>query len=278
MITSLTEEQQALFPVYRDKWIKIGLCTESADRKMAEEGVKEAYENVGLTPPSKIIWVDSPHAGQIEAKKINESQFQPCYGQHDASWLSYYDYFFEVFNLECIKKLSGLFKIAKSAGWWWAYEGLAIISERPCELHQDETGRLHCETGKALRYCDDWGFYCWHGVTVPEKVIMHPEQITLEEINSQTNIEVKRIMIERFGIGKYLEQSKATIVDMDASPIPGGAPRVLMKDSNGFQYLCGTDGSTERVYFMSVPNNVTTCRQAHEAISGISEECLVAEC
>jgi hypothetical protein len=275
-ITELTEEQKALFPVYRDKWIKIGLQTGPGDRDKAEDGVRKAYMAVDLEPPEKMVWVTSPYAGQLEAKKYADNSI-PIYGQHFASWLSFYDYFDQVVGVKNIEAIRNLIQVAENCCWWWAFDKLAILSQRADELHLDERGRLHHESKMAIRYPDDWGVYSWHGVRVPEKVITDPDSLTIDEIKNTENIEVRRVMIERFGVGKYLKEIDASIVDMDASPVVGGAPRVLMQDENGMQFLCGTDGSTKRVYFMSVPDDVKTCREAHEAISGISEEKLIAE-
>jgi hypothetical protein len=275
-IEKLTPEQEAQLSVYRDKWIAIGLQTGLADRERAEAGVKLIYEAADLPHPDEIVWVDSPYAGHKKAKEFTDDP-KPLHGQHSAAWLSFYEYFYEVVGLECVKPLVGFFEVAKSAGWWWCFDKLAIMSERASESHMDEQGRLHREAGPAIVYPDGWGVYSWHGVRVPEKVIMDPSSLTVDEIQAEQNIEVRRIMIERYGVGDFLHQTKAEIVDMDASPIAGGAPRVLMRDSQGLQFLCGTDGSTKRVYFMSVPDDVATCKAAHEAICGFSEDRLVAE-
>ena len=58
-IESLPPEQIARLPEFVKKWTKIGLCTEPANRQLAEEGILEAYEIVGLAPP-KVVWCDSP--------------------------------------------------------------------------------------------------------------------------------------------------------------------------------------------------------------------------
>ena len=59
IITELTKEQIDLQKVYRDKWIDIGLNTNPADRKKAEECIKLMYNKAKIKEP-KIIWCDSP--------------------------------------------------------------------------------------------------------------------------------------------------------------------------------------------------------------------------
>ena len=61
MITELTPEQEAQLKVYAEKWRKIGLSTEPANRPEAERGVNLAYELAGLKPPKEIIWCQSPY-------------------------------------------------------------------------------------------------------------------------------------------------------------------------------------------------------------------------
>ena len=55
MITSLTKEQRELLPVYRDKWMRIGLSTEPCDVEKAKIAVSDAYRMAGLEPPK--IWL-----------------------------------------------------------------------------------------------------------------------------------------------------------------------------------------------------------------------------
>src|ERR1051326_8540389 len=68
-ITSLTPEQKARFAEWRDRWIKIGLCTDQADRDKFERAAIECYRHAGLAPPKRIVWVQSPlvlaYAGPI---------------------------------------------------------------------------------------------------------------------------------------------------------------------------------------------------------------------
>ena len=59
-IKKLTDEQIARFPEFVERWKKIGLSTERADRSKAEQAAKDAYKEANLTPPELIIWCDSP--------------------------------------------------------------------------------------------------------------------------------------------------------------------------------------------------------------------------
>jgi len=174
--------------------------------------------------------------------------------------------------------MAGLIATGRECGWWWPFKNLVVITDRPLVLHRDERTRLHCEDGPAIAYRDGFGIYAWHGVRVNAHVITKPETITLAEIDKTENIEVRRVMVERYGVGRYLGEIGAKVVDMDALKLEGSACRILLREpKSGDQWLEGTDGSTARVYFMNVPREVQTCREAHNAIAGFDETRLIAE-
>lgn len=60
-IEKLTLEQEALIPVYREKWRAIALSTEPIDRQKAKEAVFAAYAAIGKPEP-KVLFCDSPQA------------------------------------------------------------------------------------------------------------------------------------------------------------------------------------------------------------------------
>jgi len=61
VIDKVTPEQEALIPVYREKWRAIALSTEPIDRQKAAEAVTAAYALLGKKPPL-ILFCDSPYA------------------------------------------------------------------------------------------------------------------------------------------------------------------------------------------------------------------------
>ena len=64
-ITKLTEEQEARFPEFVEKWVKIGLSTEPADFEKATEAALKAYKFCNLEKPMVILTTGSPYAASI---------------------------------------------------------------------------------------------------------------------------------------------------------------------------------------------------------------------
>lgn len=62
-IEKLTPEQEALIPVYREKWRAIALSTEPINSEKASTSIKAAYQLIGYLEP-EIIFCDSPFAAR----------------------------------------------------------------------------------------------------------------------------------------------------------------------------------------------------------------------
>src|SRR3990167_9893640 len=73
LIDKLTPDHEAKFSEYIEKWIKIGLCTDPADRPTAEKAIVESYKLAGLDPPKKIVWCGSPLSMGIARDVILEN-------------------------------------------------------------------------------------------------------------------------------------------------------------------------------------------------------------
>lgn len=63
LIERLTPEQEALIPVYREKWRQIALSTKRIDRQQATEAVKAAYTEIHKPQP-EILFFNSPDAAR----------------------------------------------------------------------------------------------------------------------------------------------------------------------------------------------------------------------
>ena len=81
-------------------------------------------------------------------------------------------------------------------------------------VHKDEQRRPHRADGPALE-CDLEDLYFDHGVLLTEQIVMHPETLTVEQIDTEQNVEVRRVMIQKFGVERWLLKGGATKIHED---------------------------------------------------------------
>ena len=372
MIDKLTDKQITKMAEWRDKWITIGLSTEPADRRAAENAMQKIYRCGGLHTPSRLVWCGSPlsmsltHAilktnsvGDSVRASVGDSVWDSVgvsvrdsvgdsvrasvrdsvwasvrdsvrasvrdsvgdsvwdsvgvsvrdsvgdsvrasvrdsvrasvrdsvgdsvwasvgdsvwasvwdsvrdsgYGQHDAGWLSFYDFFRSVGRLyKQTEKLYGLTEYAHHAGWFLPFESIVFMSERHNILRRDERGRLHCEDGPALAYPDGWAIYVWHGVRVPAVVIEDRAKTTVEQILNEKNTEVRRVMRNLYGNERFMRDAGAKECSRSdkhgarllAIQLPGDPVAIKMVEL--------TCPSTGHKYMERVPPEIGDCIEA----------------
>lgn len=111
------------------------------------------------------VWdsIAVPIGESVKACANNSAQ-SSGYGQHDAYWLAYYDYFHEEEGLRGeTEKVQGLIRIASHAGWFVPHAKICWICERPRAIALNSKGELHSENVPALEYPDGWGLYAANG-------------------------------------------------------------------------------------------------------------------
>lgn len=146
---------------------------------------------------------------------------------------------------------------------YWLGKDLALIVRRPKLLSCDAEGHLHSAIGKCIEYHDGWGCYAWHGVRVPERVILAPETLTREDFLNEPDLEVRRVIQEHMGerfvpeLGGYIIESgpRGTLYEV---PLPEDDPERVAR------YVQVQDTSTLRQYFLRVP---PTVQRAAEAVA-----------
>lgn len=166
--------------------------------------------------------------------------------------------------------------------WVWFGEHTVLCCEGPSVVRHGGGQRLHADDGPALMFGDGVEMYTLEGYAFPRSVVMEPDSVTMQQIEAERNADRRRILIARFGIGRYLSETGAEVLHMDmidvvpGQPQFGSMPRALLKDARGRRWLVGTDGSTQRVYHMRVPREANTCSEAHTALAGFDESWIIA--
>jgi hypothetical protein len=179
-------------------------------------------------------------------------------------------FFLDVCGLELSADICGRARAyedtASSACWWWPHKEFVMVSDRPAEIHRNEQGRLHNEAGPSVRYRDGWSLWHIGGVRVDEQIVMRPQTQTVAQIKAESNAEVKRIRIERYGWEQYMLDAGAKKIDARRNDIDGTDEMLCRCDEETVIVLhCR---STARRYVKRVPKNTKTCEAAQLWMSG----------
>jgi hypothetical protein len=274
MKTTLTASQESKLKVYREKWLKIGLCTDPIDFELAKKAVCSAYKCAGLEKPKQFYYAASPVEGTKVAKnKCNSKVVLSChaYGCHDAFWLCFYDFFLNELNLKCCEKLTGLIEVAKTCGWWIPFGQAVVIEDRPTRITFDYRNLLHREDGPAIEYRDGFSVYAWHGHRVPKKWI--EEGIEPTEALQLVNVEDRRVACEIIGWDTILKKLKTKIINKGRTPEIGELLEVTIPDVGKEKFLrvrCGTG----RSFAIPVPKHMKSALEANAWTYGVNRDTL----
>ena len=136
------------------------------------------------------------------------------------------------------------------------------------------SNHIHRDNGPAIYLDDGRVLYCWHGWMVPEWFILNPEVIDIKLILRTGNMELKRLLIERYGEGKFLAEVGGEQIAEDTFGKLWKIERENfgVEDANFVRELFGEkrsiifaevkDASTDRIYFLQVPSTMKTPKEA----------------
>ena len=295
-LEKLSPEQEALIAIVRDEWIDFALnSTTPMDKSAAKQGIEWMYSIAGLNLPRTIIYAESPIACQIIANLCKSPQIEasveasvwasvwasvrdsveasvfgyihPAWRDvlSDAGWVAYYDYFTRIkaINNNNFNKYLEYMRAGVFYGIF--LQNVAIICGRPQYIARDARGRLHAENKPAVLWNDGWGQYFWHGVSVPQKLIETPEQITQDDLAKEQNAEVRRAMMEKLGerFFSLLDVEEIARDNIGRGEYMKGAIIYRTKERDPIagdyiQYVKVICHSTGREYMLCVPPHLTT--------------------
>lgn len=186
-------------------------------------------------------------------------------GNFDAAQDAYLTFFRDLAKLDLdYSRYKPWEQLARHSGPRMVHADFCMISDRPERLLTDERGRPHCDDGPFCRWRDGTGLYAVHGVRVPWWIIEHPDQITCAVIEAERNVAVRRVMMERYGLSRYLLDSGAKAVHTDDW---GTLYRKKLRDES-LVMVKVTNATGDPLtgefhdYFLRVPPRMRTAREA----------------
>nr|WP_242051178.1 hypothetical protein [Nostoc spongiaeforme] len=151
--------------------------------------------------------------------------------------------------------------LIKNCGWIFPDEHIAIVCDRPLHLRFDNENRLHAEGEPAIEYADGYSLYSYHGITLPEKYgKVHPQQWQAQWLLTETNAELRRVLIQGIGYSRIYQ-------DLQAVELDNWDGYTLLKIDNNIDIepillLKMTCPSTGFIHVLRVPPNMLSAREA----------------
>ncbi|MBQ0849430.1 hypothetical protein J8N05_14590 [Streptomyces sp. BH-SS-21] len=149
-------------------------------------------------------------------------------GQRDAEWLAAYDYFRTHCSVAAVDQLTGVMRVARSAGQWWPFRNAVFLTERPTAIHRDSDGRLHSETGPAVVYPDGFALWAWHGVRLSEEPTRTRPVISRDGADFESDALVVRTDYSD-------DEAWRSVVDLLNRPVDGNEIQTHLVDDPAFE-------------------------------------------
>jgi hypothetical protein len=289
VIVSLTQEQKASLSAYRDQWIDHGLDTSALDYDAIVAAVKLAYNLADQREPKYFLFVDGPTEAMkflnaAPTVTLTEDDFKQLasrgplalteairnfvdnensekkvdyhwpsfYGQHEAGWLGFYQFFADHFGLS--EKSAGLRELGRQCGWVWMYADIVIVSRKPIRVTMNNQGRLHNEKMAAIEYADGTKVYAFNGVSIPEEWVLQRDTIDPSVILKCPDTDKRAAGIALFGYSRLKHALNYKIIQGDPSTDIGALVEIeipgLSRKGRFLEAICPRNGPV----FLGVPD------------------------
>ena len=186
-----------------------------------------------------------------------------------SGWAAYVSFFRSVVRLDTVdfSKWAHMEDVVRHAGRVVMHADFCMVSDRPSIMRVDAENRPHSDAGPYARWRDGTAIYRVHGVECPAWVIEHPERITTEAIDAESNAEVRRVMIDKYGVARYLAEVGTVVSDgtdetgqpltLYRRAVPDDEPIVMLRMLNSTPDADGT----RRAYMRRVPPDLASADQ-----------------
>jgi hypothetical protein len=162
------------------------------------------------------------------------------------------------------EKLDAWISLIKAAPWYAFFENACFVGVSPNEIVLDNRLRISNADGPAIVYADGFKVWLIEGMLAPRNLVESPQSLTLEEIDAEANVALRRMMIEAYGMSRYLLDSEAMLIhsdefgDLYRKELAGDEPLVVVCVTNKTPEPDGT----YKKYFLRIPPTISTAKEA----------------
>lgn len=275
MADQFTAAQQAIIAATHAEAMRIGTCTDPADRDTTEACIAEMYALAGKRPP-QFFWFDGPLSAARAIGKRDKryaKSIPPHFsGGENAYWVYHYIGGAKLgakYDDGQASKLALWQRLIAASGWWFPFEHVVVCADRPRVIRLDDRRVLHCETGPALECRDGHQIFAWHGTTIPDKWITERQSLKPETALTWPNIEQRRCAAEIIGWALVIGSLKHTVIDRDKDPLIGTLVEVSLPDAGRQKFLL-VHCPTGRDFALVAYSSAKTALEANAASYGLT--------
>ena len=301
-IEKLTPEQESDLPIFRQRYLDIATTGGRIDRAELTAAMADAYAEIGKPAPQVFIF-DSPaeclialkifqmpeganlwdnlrdnlraNLGDnlwvnLRANLAKEKIWNPnfLWGSQDLYWIAWFRFAQKigcVFAEQDARILDIMERISVQCEWWWPFEGVVIVSQRPTVKWDDE-GRIHSESGHAISYRGGYGLSAWHGQVIPDEWVTGKPPCAADALH-WPNMDQRAAACEIVGWHNILDQLQARTVDDSGDAVWGRLVEVDLPDSGKERFLDALCGTSRR-FCLPVPPKTKTVDEAQSVLHG----------
>jgi hypothetical protein len=189
-------------------------------------------------------------------------------GNFWSGWVSYLTFFRYVAKLDLdYSKFDHYEKAAMHGSYRFMHKDFCIVSDRPEKLLVDARNRPHCDNGPYMQWRDGSCLYALDGVRVPQWLVETPrEKLTVKQVMSITNVEVRRVAMKKIGLEHFLDpkllidkEDDYALYLMEFEGVKMGPYLKMQCPSTGRIYVEGV-GDADK--YDNIDPNIKTCRDA----------------
>ena len=182
-------------------------------RQSVEQSVWQSVEQSVWQSVRLSVWQSVEQSVRLSVGQYVGQYENPYDGCAWASgYYAYYD-FFERIGITTKEQVK--LKELTLTGTWdflW-YKDLCVVTCRPSKIHKNKRGQLHCSNGPAAQWPSGEVYWFLNGISVNEKIVLHPEKLTKNEILGEKNVDVRREMLRQIGMERFCALTKPKVLD-----------------------------------------------------------------
>ena len=236
MIDKMTPEQEAQLPVYKDKWIEIGLCTDRLTLDTARPIIDELCTVVlKKEPPKDLVIMPSPISAwklvcvlakegsklaDVDIANLPDPDVEFVWpyldGQFNAGSFGYYEFMQEVMGVKLCDEFNVYKKTAKLSLVYTIQDTVWVLADRPMEFALNAAKVLHKDLAPAVHYSDGFSVWMLNGVRVPRWLAETPRhEIDPKRFAKIKNSEIRREFVRKLGVEAICEACGAQVIDKE---------------------------------------------------------------